>query len=322
MNREHLSGWLKDLQKDICLQLEYVEDKAKFTSDAWTRKEGGGGISMVLSGGAVFEKAGVMFSAVEGAAPPFLFREQAHSTAGAAPVNDPRFFATGVSIVIHPANPHVPIIHMNIRYFELCTGKGDLVSPWFGGGIDLTPHYVDPTEATAFHKALRDVCNKHDAGYYPRFKDWADQYFFLPHRNETRGIGGIFFDKLGSEEKDMEKALAFWKDVGSLFAPLYTGIVEKKKNKLFTERERHWQLLRRGRYVEFNLLYDKGTRFGLESGGRIESILVSMPATAGWEYNFVPGKGSEEEKTLGWLKKGIDWCEWPRIEPHDAKTTQ
>lgn len=307
MKRGELSGWLKELQKDICRQLEQADGHTTFSTDEWKRPEGGGGTSMVLAGGEVFEKAGVMFSAVEGTAPEFLFREQAHSTHAVPHPGNPQFFATGVSVVIHPRNPHVPIIHMNIRYFELCSGEGELVSRWFGGGIDLTPHYVEPAEAAAFHMALKNMCVRHDPGYYPRFKDWADQYFFLPHRKESRGIGGIFFDKLGSEKTDLEKVAGFWKDVGNLFAPLYIEIVEKKKNMTYGERERHWQLLRRGRYVEFNLLYDKGTRFGLESGGRIESILVSLPALAGWEYNFTPGKGSEEEKTLGWLRKGVDW---------------
>ena len=301
-----LAGWLRTLQDDICGQLETLDGTGKFAEDAWTRSAGGGGRSRVLSRGSVFEKAGVMFSEVHGTAPPFLLREHAHG-AGAAGITDPRFFATGVSIVIHPVNPHVPIIHMNIRCFEMLSGE-KTVQRWLGGGIDLTPHYVDPAEARHFHTALKNVCDRHDATYYPRFSEWADNYFFLPHRNETRGIGGIFFDKLGAEnDARFGACVPFWKAVGELFAPLYSQIVIAKKDRPATERHKQWQLLRRGRYVEFNLLYDKGTKFGLESGGRIESILVSLPATAGWEYNFTPEKESAEAETLGWLRKGVKW---------------
>jgi len=214
-----------------------------------------------------------------------------------------QFFATGVSIVIHPQNPMVPIIHMNIRFFELDGG-----TRWLGGGIDLTPHYIFEEDARFFHSELKKICDKHRTSYYPEFKKWADDYFYIPHRQETRGIGGIFFDRLNEGDgMSFVKNLAFWKEVGEAFAPIYTELISRNKNKSFTEQNKAWQLLRRGRYVEFNLVYDKGTKFGLETNGRVESILMSLPKTAGWEYDFKPEKNSEEEKTLNFLKKGIDW---------------
>jgi coproporphyrinogen III oxidase len=180
---------------------------------------------------------------------------------------------------------------------------------WLGGGIDLTPHYVSKTDAIHFHSILKNVCNKHHTSYYPKFKKWADDYFFIPHRNETRGIGGIFFDRLNSDaEMSFEKNIAFWKDVGKTFAPLYGTFMDRNKDIPYSEKEKHWQLLRRGRYAEFNLVYDKGTKFGLETNGRIESILMSLPPLASWQYNFTPRPGSEEEKTVSLLKKGIDWA--------------
>ncbi|MGZ3919099.1 MAG: oxygen-dependent coproporphyrinogen oxidase, partial [Bacteroidia bacterium] len=217
--------------------------------------------------------------------------------------NIPQFFATGVSIVIHPKNPWVPIIHMNIRYFEMQGGI-----KWLGGGIDLTPHYINEGDAKLFHNELKKVCDKHSASYYQKFKTWADDYFFITHRKETRGIGGIFFDRLNeNSEMNFEQNLNFWKDVGKIFAPLYCELISRNKNNTYTEENKEWQLLRRGRYVEFNLVYDKGTKFGLETNGRVESILMSLPKTAGWEYDFKPKKNSEEEKTLSLLKKGINW---------------
>ncbi|HEY1040947.1 MAG TPA: coproporphyrinogen III oxidase, partial [Bacteroidia bacterium] len=179
---------------------------------------------------------------------------------------------------------------------------------WLGGGIDLTPHYVNKEDAKFFHEALKKVCDKHDPSYYPKFKTWADDYFYIPHRKETRGIGGIFFDRITSDDPEtFNKQLAFWKEVGETFAPTYTELIKRNKDKSFGETEKNWQLLRRGRYVEFNLVYDKGTKFGLETNGRIESILMSLPKYASWQYNFVPEKNSKEEETLGFLKKGIDF---------------
>jgi coproporphyrinogen III oxidase len=306
INKTTVSDWLKQLQDSICSALEKADGQANFNEENWTREEGGGGRTRIIKEGAVIEKGGVLFSAVEGDAPDFLFKEKEHSVSQS--VRDskkPQFFATGVSIVIHPKNPMVPIIHMNIRYFEMSGG-----ARWLGGGIDLTPHYIFEDDARFFHQSLKTVCDKHHQDYYSKFKKWADDYFYISHRKETRGIGGIFFDRLNDgDDMDFEKNLNFWKEVGETFAPVYTELIERNKNRSFTDKHKDWQLLRRGRYVEFNLVYDKGTKFGLETNGRVESILMSLPKIAGWEYDFKPEKGSEEEKTLNLLKKDIDWAE-------------
>lgn len=302
ISKEHISEWLKQLQTTICSALEKADGKAKFISDEWLRAEGGGGISNVIKDGNVLEKGGVMFSAVHGDAPDFLFKETEHTIASEKKER-PKFYATGVSIVIHPSNPMVPIIHMNVRYFEMDNGV-----KWLGGGIDLTPHYINEEDAKYFHSELKKVCDKHHSSYYPKFKAWADDYFFIKHRNETRGIGGIFFDRLNSNDGlDLKKNLDFWKDVGNSFANIYTELMERNKNKPYTDQHKQWQLLRRGRYVEFNLVYDKGTKFGLESNGRIESILMSLPKFASWEYDHKIQPNSDEEKTLDLLKKGVNW---------------
>ncbi len=305
INKETITEWLKTLQDSICSALEQADGGAKFAEENWTREEGGGGRTRIIKEGGVIEKGGVLFSAVSGDAPDFLFKEKEHSTVSS---NEdvkvkPQFFATGVSIVIHPNNPMVPIIHMNIRYFEMTGGV-----KWLGGGIDVTPHYIFEEDAKFFHSEIKKVCDKHNTNYYSKFKKWADDYFYINHRKETRGIGGIFFDRLNSDtEMSFEKNFAFWQDVGKAFAPIYVELIKRNKNKTFTEKNKQWQLLRRGRYVEFNLVYDKGTKFGLETNGRVESILMSLPKIAGWEYDFKTEKGSEEEKTLSLLKKGIDW---------------
>lgn len=302
ITKENIASWLKGLQDHICQALEIADGSAKFEEENWTRPEGGGGRTRIMRNGNVIEKGGVLFSAVEGDAPDFLFKEKEHSTAG-APKNKPQFFATGVSIVIHPQSPLVPIIHMNIRYFEMNDG-----TRWLGGGIDLTPHYIVEEDARFFHAQLKAVCDKHHAQYYSQFKTWADNYFYITHRQETRGIGGIFFDRLNTgSDFSFEQNLLFWKDVGSAFAPIYTELIRRNKDKPFNETQKQWQLLRRGRYVEFNLIYDKGTKFGLETNGRVESILMSLPKTAGWEYDFKVAPGSAEEATLLLLKKGINW---------------
>ncbi len=295
IDKHAIADEFRRIQDRICSGLEREDGKATFMEDAWQHATGGGGRTRVITGGNVIEKGGVNFSAVEGDLPAFMKDKVA---AGAT-----RFFATGVSIVIHPSSPMVPIIHMNIRYFE--TDAGDA---WFGGGIDLTPIYVNTAQATFFHLQLKNVCDRYSPDYYARFKSWADDYFFIKHRHETRGIGGIFFDYLRpSEGMSKEMLFRFVAEVGDTFLSAYLPIVEANKTMHFSEENKRWQLLRRGRYVEFNLVYDRGTRFGLETGGRIESILMSLPEHVSWIYNYLPLAGSEEANTLAKLKKGIDW---------------
>jgi coproporphyrinogen III oxidase len=301
VNRTSISEFLLQLQDQICSALETADGSATFKEENWERTEGGGGRTRIIRDGAVIEKGGVLFSAVQGEAPAFLFSEKEHSVASGQ--KQGQFFATGVSIVIHPQSPLVPIIHMNIRYFEMDNG-----TRWLGGGIDLTPHYIVEQDATFFHSALKSVCDRHHKNYYPDFKKWADDYFYIAHRKETRGIGGIFFDRLNStEDMSFEKNLAFWKELGETFAPVYTELIRRHKDEVFTEKQKQWQLLRRGRYVEFNLVYDKGTKFGLETNGRVESILMSLPKLAGWEYDFQAEPGSEEEMTLKGLRKDVTY---------------
>ena len=295
-----------DLQDRICQALETADGQGeelpvRFREDAWERPGGGGGRSRTLTNGTIIEKGGVGFSAVQGEATEATLRslnllDQKVDT-------PPQFYATGVSIVLHPRNPMVPIIHMNVRYFEMSTGQS-----WFGGGIDLTPHYVVDEDARWFHQYLKTVCDRHNPAYYPKFKSWADDYFYIPHRQETRGVGGIFFDYLKPTD-DVHKAdlFAFVQDVGNAFAPIYTHFMQKNRDLPFGEREKNWQFLRRGRYVEFNLVWDRGTKFGLETNGRTESILMSMPPQANWTYDFRPDPGSHEEQTVGLLKKGVAW---------------
>ncbi len=284
----------KALQDDICRQLSAADGGDGFTEDVWERPGGGGGRTRVIQGPRI-EKGGVNFSAVWGSLSP--------QAAKALGIDASSFLATGVSIVLHPHNPHVPIIHMNVRYFE--AGEGVW---WYGGGIDLTPHYIRPEDACWFHDQLKAVCDKHQADYYPRFKQWADDYFYLAHRQETRGVGGIFFDRLSSDEPGgKEKLHRFVLDVGRAFAPIYAHLLDKYADAPFSEAEKQWQYLRRGRYVEFNLVWDRGTKFGLETDGRTESILMSLPPQASWSYNHQPEPGSAEAQTLALLKKGIDW---------------
>jgi len=287
----------KSFQDDICLALEKV-DGCKFTEDLWLRPGGGGGKTRILKGN-IIEKGGVNFSAIDGQLPESLCKLME--------LEPCEFFASGVSIVMHPVNPWVPITHMNIRYFETSTGKW-----WFGGGIDLTPHYVISEQAIYFHKALQSVCDLHDPAYYNQFKVWADDYFYIPHRKETRGVGGIFFDYLGKEgDLNKDHVFNFVSDVAKAFAPTYIELINENKDKPYTESNIEWQQLRRGRYVEFNLVYDRGTKFGLRTEGRVESILMSLPSLARWEYDYHPKPGSLEEMTLSYLKKDIDWINLP-----------
>lgn len=290
-----ITTWLKELQSSIISSLEAEDGKGKFQTENWERPGGGGGITRLLVNGNVIEKGGVNFSAVYGNTPKPVqdaFQTKADS-----------FFASGVSIVIHTVNPWVPIIHMNVRYFELSDGQA-----WFGGGIDLTPVYVFPEDARFFHQELKSACDKFDPSFYPDFKMKADDYFFIRHRDETRGIGGIFYDRLdATNSAEFDKLWAFTKSVGETFAPTYTKIMALRKNQPWTETEKLWQLHRRSRYVEFNLLYDIGTKFGLDTNGRTESILMSMPPFARWETNYQPESGSKEADSNAYFKKGIDW---------------
>lgn len=310
LTKEQISEGFMLLQDNICKALEQEEGKSKFFEDNWIREEGGGGRTRIIQNGNVIEKGGVLYSAVHGPIPDFLKQDVADQPTtivtqsgveGQQPTTT--FYATGVSIVMHPGNPMVPIIHMNVRYFEMSNGVW-----WFGGGIDLTPHYVVEEDAKFFHSELKKSCDKHNPTYYSNFKKWADDYFYIAHRNETRGVGGIFFDKLTQTNTiSKEQLFAFVLEIGNTFAPTYTKLMNKNKSRSFNEDNKKWQLLRRGRYVEFNLIYDKGTKFGLESNGRVESILMSLPKTAGWEYDHKPLSGSLEEKTISFLKKGISW---------------
>lgn len=292
---EEIETFFRELQDQICKGLEDLDGKSQFVEDQWERPGGGGGRSRIIQNGKVFEKGGVGFSAVHGETPEKILK--------ALGLPNGQFYATGISLVIHPANPWVPIIHMNLRYFEMTSGEW-----WFGGGIDVTPHYIFREDAQYFHRELKKVCDKFDPEYYSRFKKWADDYFYIPHRQETRGIGGIFFDRLSSMEGvDMKQRFEFVKETGRAFLPIYSSLVRKHKDDTFGEKERHWQCIRRGRYAEFNLVYDKGTKFGLDTQGRTESILMSLPPVTEWVYNFRPEPGSKEEETLTLLKKDISW---------------
>lgn len=297
MSREEIATLFMQLQDRICNNLEAIDGRSQFIEDKWDRNEGGGGRTRIIQEGGVIEKGGVAFSKVHGTVTEAMQKQLG--------IEGTSFFATGVSIVLHPENPHVPIIHMNVRYFELNTGVY-----WFGGGIDLTPHFIIDHQAKQFHEGLATICNKYDATFYPTFKNWADDYFFIPHRNETRGIGGIFFDHL-KESSTISKAqlLQFCIELGDNFSVLYQQQVEQGKNKSFNKQQIHWRNLRRGRYVEFNLVNDRGTKFGLVSGGRTESILMSLPANASWEYNYQVEPASPEQQTMEKLKKGINWLD-------------
>lgn len=293
--RKQVTSYLLALQDSICDGLEQEDGVAKFSRDEWQHTAGGGGISRVIQQGDVFEKGGVNFSVVTGDLPVFL-RDKVREGAT-------HFFATGVSIVLHPRSPQVPIVHMNVRYFE--TNKGD---GWFGGGIDLTPIYVRPAQAKYFHQCMKDACDAVNPQFYERFKVWADEYFYNKHRQETRGVGGIFYDYLRpAEHHSFDDLFTLMQSVGNTFLKSYLPIVQANKALPFTDQHKQWQLIRRGRYVEFNLVYDRGTRFGLETGGRIESILMSLPSLASWKYNHVPAEGSDEAETLNALRKGVDW---------------
>ena len=298
--KERARDFFAGLQDDICRALERLDGAVGFREDLWRRAGGGGGRTRILANGAVFEKAGVNFSEVFG-----HFDER---FAAPMPVGDgTAFFATGVSLVLHPWNPLVPTVHANFRYLERGTGG------WFGGGCDLTPYYPYRDDVVHFHQTFKDACDHFDRSYYPRFKNWCDEYFYIRHRDETRGVGGIFFDyltgedaRLPIEKRNLESTFDFVQLVGGAFLPAYLPIAERRKEEPYTERERQFQLIRRGRYVEFNLVYDRGTTFGLETRGRTESILMSLPALARWEYDYRPEPHSREAEACEYFK-ATDW---------------
>ncbi|HEV2540790.1 MAG TPA: oxygen-dependent coproporphyrinogen oxidase [Frateuria sp.] len=294
---DQAEAFLRELQDRICSALESLDGTARFVEDRWTREAGGGGRTRVLRDGALFEQAGVNFSRVSGHTLPPSATAHRPELAGGS------FIATGVSLVLHPKNPYVPTAHANVRYFE---ASKEGVEPvwWFGGGFDLTPFYPFDEDAQHWHTVARDLCAPYGADVYPRYKRWCDEYFYLKHRAETRGIGGLFYDDLN--EGGFERCFAFTRDVGQGFLDAYVPIVRRRRDTPWGEREREFQLYRRGRYVEFNLVYDRGTLFGLQSGGRTESILMSLPPRVRFEYAYAPEAGSAEARLEDYLKPR-DW---------------
>lgn len=298
--KEQFYKYIQQLQDTITAKLEAIDGKAKFLQDFWERPEGGGGRTRVIQNGNVFEKGGVNISAVHGSLPKTM---QAYFK-----VEDVDFFACGLSLVIHPKNPFVPTVHANWRYFEMYDKDGNIVDRWFGGGQDLTPYYLFEEDAEHFHQVCKAACDKHNPAFYPDFKKKCDEYFWNAHRNEARGIGGLFFDHCkDTNNMSMENWYAFVTEVGNSFLEAYTPIVEKRKNIPYSQEQKDWQEIRRGRYVEFNLVHDKGTLFGLKTNGRIESILMSLPPHVQWVYDHHPEQGSEEEKLIEVLKKPKEW---------------
>lgn len=317
-SRERAKNFVKDLQDTICAGLEALDGKAKFIEDQWERPEGGGGRSRVIRDGGVFEQGGVNYSEVWGDHLPPSILTQRPEAAGH------RFFATGTSMVLHPRNPYIPTVHLNYRYFE----AGPVW--WFGGGIDLTPYYPFVEDVKHFHSTVKAACDGHNPEYYPAFKRWCDEYFYLKHRQETRGVGGIFFDyqdgngllyrgpnlegeaakysqQIGKVQSSWEDIFEFAKSCGYSFLDSYVPIAEKRRTMEYGDRERNFQLYRRGRYVEFNLVYDRGTIFGLQTNGRTESILMSLPPLVRWEYNYQPEANTREAQLYETFLKPQDW---------------
>ncbi|AKH62095.1 MULTISPECIES: oxygen-dependent coproporphyrinogen oxidase [Photorhabdus] len=284
-NINQIKSFFLSLQNEICQQLEQADSKGKFIEQCWQREEGGGGRSRIMKQGAIFEQAGANFSHVSGVMLP------SSATAHRPELAGRNYQAMGVSLVIHPLNPYIPTSHANVRFF-IAEKEGEAPVWWFGGGFDLTPYYGFEEDAIHWHTTARNICQPYGEDLYPKYKKWCDDYFYIKHRNEARGIGGLFFDDLNTP--DFEHCFHFTQDIGNGFLSAYLPIVEKRKNILWSERERQFQLYRRGRYVEFNLVWDRGTLFGLQSGGRTESILMSMPPLVRWEYNYHPEPGSAE----------------------------
>ena len=292
-----VKAFLLKLQDNICQTLELSDGKARFVEDEWEREQGGGGRTRVLTNGAVIEQGGVNFSHVFGDQMP------ASATAARPELAGRRFQAMGVSLVIHPHNPYIPTSHANVRFF-IAEKEGEAPIWWFGGGFDLTPFFPFKEDVVHWHKVAYDLCLPFGEDVYPKYKKWCDDYFYLKHRNETRGVGGLFFDDLNTP--DFETAFGFMQAVGNGYLDAYVPIIEKRKNTEYGNMERDFQLYRRGRYVEFNLVYDRGTLFGLQTGGRTESILMSMPPLVRWEYNYVPDEHSAQGKLAEYLTPQ-DW---------------
>lgn len=320
-SRQRFKTWVKGLQDNICQGLEKLDGEARFQEDNWQREEGGGGCTRVIRDGRVFEQGGVNFSEVWGKTlPPSILNQRPEAKGH-------EFYATGTSMVLHPRNPYVPTVHLNYRYFE----AGPVW--WFGGGVDLTPYYPFAEDAVHFHQTIKRACDNHHPEYYRTFKQWCDEYFYLKHRQETRGVGGIFFDyqdgrgklyrgsdleglaamysdEVGNVSSNWEQLFAFAQSCGDSFLSAYVPIAERRQDIAYSERERNFQLYRRGRYVEFNLVYDRGTIFGLQTNGRTESILMSLPPLVRWEYSYSPEAGSKEAELYETFLKPQDWANW------------
>lgn len=311
--KEQFVAYIHDLQNRICAALETADGSAKFIEDKWERPEGGGGKTRVISNGAVFEKGGVNTSVVYG--------DVTDAMRTGLKINGAKWFACGLSLVIHPLNPFVPTVHCNYRMFELYNEGDEVIDRWFGGGTDLTPYYLFEEDARHFHQTYKDACDRFDPAFYPRFKEVCDNYFVNFHRsNERRGIGGIFYDyQRPDEAKDVNFWIGFTKACGDAFIPAYAAIVEKRKGMSYSPENKHWQEIRRGRYVEFNLVHDRGTLFGLKTNGRIESILMSLPPTVRFEYNYQPVPGSEEDKLLQACLYPKDWLNEEPTEEERAE---
>ena len=298
MNSDLVRSYLVGLQERICSAIEAEDGEQGFIVDEWNREEGGGGRSQVLTNGKIFEKAGVNFSLVTGDNLPPTASASRPELAGRS------FKAMGVSLVIHPRNPYIPTSHANVRFF-VAEKQGEKPIWWFGGGYDLTPYYGVKEDCIHWHKTAEGACSSFGENVYPRYKKWCDEYFYLKHRKEPRGIGGLFFDDLN--EWGFDKSFSFLQAVGDSYIPAYLPIVQRRREENYGDREREFQLYRRGRYVEFNLVYDRGTLFGLQSDGRTESILMSLPPLVRWEYDYRPKSGSPEEELTSYYLKPRDW---------------
>lgn len=311
--KESWITYIHDLQNRICAALEKTDGKARFMEDAWERPEGGGGKTRVIANGNVFEKGGVNTSVV--------FGDVTDAMRTQLKINGAKWFACGLSLVIHPLNPFVPTVHCNYRMFELYNENNEVIDRWFGGGTDLTPYYLFEEDARHFHQTYKDVCDQFDPSFYTKFKATCDNYFVNFHRNnERRGIGGIFYDyQRADENKDVDFWMKFGKACGNAFIEAYVPIVEQRKDMPYTPENKHWQEIRRGRYVEFNLVHDRGTLFGLKTNGRIESILMSLPPTVRFEYNYQPQPGSEEDKLLQACLHPRDWL---AADPSDEEKAE